>query len=223
MHISYISEALAFQIFELARNNSFLALGLGEGCGIVFPYLSQNTKDWLSSQISIDGFTFGFGIGIGKIRKYVENTIFEEAAAFTKSINFIKGFGMGLGSVTGNLSKDLLLEILARTASDPYFAKNFGFGTGHNFSLLDDYKRKEILEIMRGSDEYFLAGLGEGLGHSLPSTGSRLVEEVMRTIGSVSLAKGAARGVTESFIHLNLAEYSECLNMRALIPNTVKS
>jgi hypothetical protein len=218
MHISYISEELAFQIFELARNNSFLALGLGEGCGIVFPYLSQNTKDWLSSQISIDGFTFGFGIGIGKIRKYVENTVFDEAAAFTKSINFIKGFGMGLGSITANLSKDLLLEILARTASDTYFAKNFGFGTGHSFSLLDDYKRKEILQIMGGSDEYFLAGLGEGLGHSLPSTGSRLVEEVMRTIDSVSLAKGAARGVTESFIHLNLAEVLRMLEFAGFNP-----
>ena len=137
---------------------------------------------------------------------------------FTKSINFIKGFGIGLGSVTANLSKDLLLEILVRTASDPYFAKNFGFGTGHIFSLLDDYKRKEILEIMRESDEYFLAGLGEGLGHSLPATGSRLVEEVMQTIDSVSLAKGAARGVTESFIHLNLAEVLRMLEYAGFNP-----
>jgi hypothetical protein len=218
MHISYISEALAFQIFELARNNSFLASGLGEGCGIIFPYLPQSTKDWLSSQVSIDGFAFGFGVGIGKIRKYVKNTIFEEAAAFTKSINFMKGFGIGLGSVTAKLSKELMLEILSKTAADAYFAKNFGFGTGHNFSLLDDYKRKDILEIMRHSEEYFLAGLGEGLGHSLPSTGSRLVEEIMQTIGSVNLARGTARGVTVSFIHLNLAEVLRMLEYAAFNP-----
>jgi putative Mn2+ efflux pump MntP len=218
MHISYISEALASQIFELARNNSFLASGLGEGCGIMFPYLPQTTKHWLSSKVSIDGFAFGFGIGIGKIRKYVKNTIFEEAAAFTKSINFMKGFGIGLGSVTAKLSKELMLEILSKTAADAYFAKNFGFGTGHNFSLLDDYKRKDILEIMRHSEEYFLAGLGEGLGHSLPSTGSRLVEEIMQTIGSVNLARGTARGVTESFIHLNLAEVLRMLEYAAFNP-----
>src|SRR5215218_1908706 len=218
MHISYISEALAFQIFELARNNSFLASGLGEGCGIMFPYLPQSTKDWLSSQVSIDGFAFGFGIGIGKIRKYVKNSIFEEAAAFTKSINFMKGFGIGLGSVTAKLSKELMLEILSSTAIDASFAKNFGFGTGHNFSLLDDYKRKDILEIMRESKEYFLAGLGEGLGHSLPSTGSRLIEEIMQTIGSVNLARGTARGVTESFIHLNLAEVLRMLEYAAFNP-----
>src|SRR5215217_2455225 len=63
------------------------------------------------------------------------------------------------------LSKDLLLDILPKTA-DAYFAKNIGFGTGHNFSLLDDSKRKHILEIMRESKEYFPEGLGEGLGHS---------------------------------------------------------
>ena len=219
MHISYISEALAFQIFESARNNPFLALGLGEGCGIMFSYLSQSTKDWLSSQVKIDGFTFGFGIGIGKIRKYVKNTIFEEAATFTKSsINFMKGFGIGLGSVTAKISKDLLLEILPKTAADAYFAKNFGFGTGHNFSLIDDSNRKYILEIMRESKEYFLEGLGEGLGHSLPSTGSRLVEEIMQTIGSVNLARGAARGVTESFIYLNLAEVLGMLEYAASNP-----
>src|SRR5215210_8993992 len=116
------------------------------------------------------------------------------------------------------LSKHLLLEILPKTVADAYFAKNFGFGTGHNFSLLDDFKRKDILEIMRESEEYFLAGLGEGLGHSLPSTGSRLVEEIMQTIGSVNLARGAARGVTESFIYLNLAEVLRMLEYAAFNP-----
>jgi hypothetical protein len=218
MHISYLPEALAFQIFELARNNSFLALGLGEGSGIMFQYLSQSTKDWLSSQVSIEGFAFGFGIGIGKIRRYIENSVFEEAAAFTKSIDFKKGFAIGLGSITANLSKDLLLEILSRTAADASFAKNFGFGIGHIFSLLDVDKRKDILEIMRHREEDFLAGLGEGLGHYLPSTGSRLVGEVMRTIGSVNLARGAARGVTESFMYLNLAEVLGMLEYASFNP-----
>jgi hypothetical protein len=207
MHISYLSEAEAFNLFELARNNSFLATGLGEGCGIIFPYLSEVTKDWLSSKVSIENFAFGFGVGIGKIRRYLQNSIFEEAAAFTKSSNrFVEGFAIGLGSVAANLSKDLLLEILlSRVTKNNSFAENFGFGLGHTLSLLDSDKRKDTLEIM-GNNEDFLAGLGEGLGHYIPSTGSRLVEEVMHTIGSVNLARGVARGVTESFIYLNLAE-----------------
>jgi hypothetical protein len=207
-HISYLPEALAFKIFELARNNSFLALGLGEGCGIMFPYLSQSTKDWLvSSQVSIDSFSLGFGIGIGRIRTYLKSSIFEEAAELTKSSSFVKGFAIGLGSVPANLSKNLLLKILSRTAADDgSFAKNFGFGIGHIFSLLEDDKRKEIIEVMRQNEEYFLTGLGEGLGHFLPSTGSRLLGEVMHTMGSVNLARGVARGVTESFMYLNLAE-----------------
>jgi hypothetical protein len=218
MHISYLPEGLAFKIFELAKSNSFLALGLGEGCGDMFPYLSQNTKDWLASHMSIDGFAFGFGIGIGKIRSYLESIVFEETEAFTKSIDFTKGFAIGLGSVAANLSKDLLLEILSKTALDVSLAKYFGFGIGHIFSLLDDNKRKEILEIMGQSKEYFLAGLGEGLGHYLPSTGSRLVEEVMHTIGSVYLARGAARGVTESFLYLNLAEVLGMLEYASFNP-----
>jgi hypothetical protein len=207
-HISYLSEALAFKIFELARNNSFLALGLGEGCGIMFRYLSQSKKDWLlSSQMSIDSFSLGFGIGIGRIRTYLKSSVFEEAAEFTKSSNFVKGFAIGVGSVPANLSNKLLLKILSRTAADDgSFAKNFGFGIGHIFSLLEDDKRKEIIELMRQNEEYFLTGLGEGLGHHLPSTGSRLVGEVMHTMGSANLARGVARGVTESFMYLNLAE-----------------
>jgi hypothetical protein len=206
MHISYLSEPLISKIVELARNNTFLALGLGEGCGIIFPYMSQNMKEWLSSHIRIDGFAFGFGVGIGRIRAYLESDIVEEAAAFMKSINFIKGFAIGLGSIAANLSKDLLLGILSVRSGDPSFAKNFGFAIGHIFSLIEDNKRKEIIKIMRQSEDYFLAGLGEGLGHHLPSTGSRLVEEVIQTIGPVNLAKGVARGVTESFAYLNLEE-----------------
>src|SRR5215212_10275582 len=71
---------------------------------------------------------------------------------------------------------------------------------------------------MRDSKEYFPEGLGEDLGHSLPSTGSRLVEEVMQTTGSVNLARGATRGVTESFIYLNLAEVHGILEYAAFNP-----
>jgi hypothetical protein len=117
----------------------------------------------------------------------------------------MEGFAIGLGTVTVNLSKDLLLESLFNATGDESFAKNFGFGLGHILSLLDSDKRKEILEIMSDKGD-FLAGLGEGLGHYLPSTGSRAVEEIMHTTGSVNLARGAARGVTESFVYLNLAE-----------------
>jgi hypothetical protein len=227
IHISYYqSEPLVLRIFELARNNSLLAMGLGKGCGVVFPYLSQATKDWLSSQVSIiDGFAFGFGIGIGKIRRYLDSSIFEQAATFTKSNKFMEGFALGLGSVTANLSEDLLLEVLSTVAArDASFAKNFGFGLGHVFSLLDDVKRKAVLETMRDrgggeeEEEGFLAGLGEGLGHYVPSTGSRLVEELMHITGSVNLAIGAARGVTESFTYLNLAEVLGMLEYASLNP-----
>ena len=119
----------------------------------------------------------------------------------------MKGFAVGLGSIAGNLSRDLLVEILSGPAAvNGSFAKNFGFGIGHIFSLLEEDKRKEILQMMRQSEEHFLVGLGEGLGHSLPSTGSQVVEEAMQAIGSVNLARGAARGITESFTYLNLVE-----------------
>jgi hypothetical protein len=184
-------------------------VGLGEGCGTMFPYLSQVTKDWLSSHVSIDdGFAFGFGIGIGKIRMYLESSVFEEAAAFTKSNNnnkFMEGFAIGVGSIAANLSKDLLLESLSRAVGEASFAKNFGFGLGHILSLLDSDKIKEILEIVSNKED-FLTGLGEGLGHYLPSAGSRHIEEVMHTTDSLNLARGAARGATESFTYLDLAE-----------------
>jgi hypothetical protein len=224
MHISYLSEVLALKIFELTRNNSLLAMGLGEGCANMFPYLSQVTKDWLSSHMSIDGFVFGFGVGIGKIRTYLDISVFEEATAFAKNNNnnkFMEGFALGLGSGAANLSKDLLLEVLSRSVGTASFAKNFGFGLGHVFSLLDNDKRKGILEVMNDREEEeedFLAGLGEGLGHYVPSTGSRPVEELMHITGSMNLARGAAKGVTESFTYLNLAEVLGMLEYAGVNP-----
>jgi len=209
MHISYLSKPLSLKIFEVAKNNVLFAMGLGKGCGIIFPYLSPFTSARLSTSVGYDGFAFGFGIGIGKIRKFLEGDDFEEAAALAKSINFNKGFAIGLGSVVADLSGERLSEILSGTLPPVYnasFAKNFGFGVGHIFSRLNDDKRKDILDMMRAKEEDFFAGLGEGLGHYLPSTGSALVEEVMQKIGSVNLVRGAAKGATESFIYLNLAE-----------------
>ena len=226
MHISYLSEALASKIFELARNNTFLASGLGEGCGIMFPYLPQNTKDWLSSKVSIDGFAFGFGIGIGKIRMNSKNNVFEEVVAFTNKNNnkiknkFMEGLGLGLGSVVGRLSQDQLLEVFSSTERNSGFARNFGFGLGHIFSLLDDDKRKRVLEIIgdRVEEESFLIGLGEGLGHYVPSTGSRPFEELLHVTGSVNLARGAARGVAESFRYLDSAEVLGMLEYASFNP-----
>ena len=216
MHISYLPEALVSKIFELARNNLLLALGLGEGCGIMFSYLPQSTKDWFSSKVSIDGFAFGFGIGIGKIRMNSKKNLFEEAVAFinnnknnTNNKNeFMEGLGLGLGSVVGSLSQDQLLEVFSSTERNSGFAKNFGFGLGHIFSLLDENKRKRVLELMeeRVEEESFLVGLGEGLGHYIPSTGSRPFEELLHITRSVNLARGAARGVAESFRYLDLPE-----------------
>jgi hypothetical protein len=226
MHISYQSEQLISKMFELARNNTLLAMGLGKGCGIVFPYLPQATRDQLSSRVGAEGFAFGFGIGIGKIRRYLESGIFEEAAIFANKNNskFIEGFALGLGSIAANLSKDLLLEVLSKVGGNVSFAKNFGFGLGHIFSLLDETKRKAMLETMsdmeggRGQEEGFLAGLGEGVGHYIPSTGSRSVEELMHMTGSVDLARGVARGITESFRYLNLAEVLGMLEYASLNP-----
>jgi class 3 adenylate cyclase len=210
-HILYLSEPMTSKIFALAENNPLLALGLGEGCGYVFPYLSRHTKDWLSSYTRLGSFDLGFGIGIGKIRVYLDKRSFEEATSFINSSRFMKGFAIGLGSSTVSLSKDLLIETLSWTSTvqggDASFAKNFGFGIGHIFPLFDSNRKIEFLEIMRNSEHDFLAGLGEGLGHNLPSTGSRVLEDIMQKMtGSASLTRGAARGVTESFTYLNLAE-----------------
>ena len=227
MHILYLSEALLFKIFELARNNTFLASGLGKGCGIMFPYLPRNTKDWLSSKVSIDGFAFGFGIGIGKIRMNSKNNVFEEAVAFTNKNNnnkiknkFMEGLGLGLGSVVGRLSQDQLLQVFSSTERNSGFARNFGFGLGHIFSLLDDDKRKRVLEIIgdRVEEESFLIGLGEGLGHYVPSTGSRPFEELLHVTGSVNLARGAARGVAESFRYLDSPEVLGMLEYASFNP-----
>ncbi|HEY7534827.1 MAG TPA: hypothetical protein VH878_02645 [Thermodesulfobacteriota bacterium] len=58
----------------------------------------------------------------------------------------------------------------------------------------------------RVEEESFLIGLGEGLGHCVPLTGSRPFEELLHVTRSVNLARGAGRGVAESFGYLNLPE-----------------
>jgi hypothetical protein len=201
--ISYLSEPVAFSIFELARNNRYLAAGLGEGCGTVFYKLSRATKDRLSAWIDIDGFAFGFGTGIGKIRRYLDSN-FNEATGFVNSNEFAEGLAIGLGSSVAYLPKEMLLETLSKYA-DRNFKKSFGFAFGHFILQLDENKRNVVFEMMKG-DQDFLAGLGEGFGHNLPVTGSGPVEEIMQTLNSVDFAKGVAKGVVESFKHLDLAE-----------------
>jgi hypothetical protein len=194
---------LGSKIFDLAKNNSFLATGLGEGCGLAFPHNSESIKIWVSAYVAIDGFAFGFGVGIGKIRRYLERDAFERATSLVDAANFNQGFAIGLGSVAGELGKEILKEILSR-AGDGYFARNFGYGLGHFFSTIEEGRRKEIIDSMKGNEE-FLGGLGEGLGHYLPATGSGPIEEIMNN-GSLHFARGAAGGVAESFKHLDLAE-----------------
>jgi hypothetical protein len=94
---------------------------------------------------------------------------------------------------------------LSKAQTDADFAKSFGFGMGHIFSMLEGGKRARILETM-GDNEGFLIGLGGGVGHHLPSTGSRTVEEVVRTKRSASLERGLAGGIAASFRHLDLPE-----------------
>jgi len=215
MHISYLSKPLSLKIFEVAKNNVLFAMGLGKGCGIIFPYLSPFTSARLSTNMNIHGFAFGFGIGIGYNRMNLEANTFEEATAFVSNNNnnnnnckFMEGLGLGIGSAVGSLTQNQLLEVFSTTVRNSGFAKNFGFGLGHIFSLLDDDKRKRVLEIMeeRVEEESFLVGLGEGLGHCVPLTGSRPFEELLHVTRSVNLARGAGRGVAESFAYLNLPE-----------------
>jgi len=200
MHIQYLNNDLASDMFESAKNNSHLAIGLGEGCGGIFPRLSRSTKDWLSSHVNIDGFAFGFGVGMGRIRKYIERHILEEAASFAGNNKFYEGLAIGLGSTAAHLPKEILVEV-ARSDN----TRDFGFALGHVFPLLDAGRRNEVMEIMK-DDEEFLAGLGEGAGHYLPVAGGQTLEEIMAYSSSPGLVTGTARGVIESFNHLDLAE-----------------
>ncbi|MDQ3872678.1 MAG: hypothetical protein M3258_03595 [Thermoproteota archaeon] len=209
MHILHLPQELASRIFELARTNLFLAAGLGEGCGTIFPYISQTTKQWLSSPscVGIDGFGYGFGIGIGKISQYlrIRGTL-EEAFTITRTGKFKEGFAIGLGTIAATVSEEALADLISAVAADPSsYAKDFGFAVGHVFTHLDSSKMQEILKVMQDKGD-FLIGLGEGIGHNIPSVGSRPLEEAMHTVGSSNVAKGAARGVAESFVYLNLTQ-----------------
>ena len=214
MHLSYFVGALASKISELARNNLYIAAGLGEGCGTIFSYLSQTTKEWISSShLGAEGFEFGFGIGIGKIKQFLTGSsgaapsaALEEALTIARTSKFNEGFAIGLGSIIPNVSEDALPDILSAAATNIGSTRNFGFALGHVFSLLDSKRRQEILKVMQNKGD-FLIGLGEGLGHTFPSAGSRPLEEAMHIVGPLNaLAGGAARGITESFVHLNLTQ-----------------
>jgi hypothetical protein len=206
MRIPYFAQDLLLTIIELAKNNPHLATGLGEGCGCIFPNLSSPTKELLlSTNVKAeDRFAFGFGVGIGRIRRYLDKSVMEEAEAiFASSIEFYKGLAVGLGRTVAHLSADILAEISKPNKRE--FMQNFGFSFGHALSSLDANKRKEVLEAMKNNED-FLAGLGEGAGHYLPVTGGQILEEIILHAGSTHLERGAAAGVTESFNYLDLAE-----------------
>lgn len=201
---SYLSEALAFEVSEVAKNNHYLAAGLGEGLGMAFPKLIQAAKDRLSPWAGIDGFAFGFGIGAGRIRGYLAAGALDDADKFAKSGRFADGLAIGLGSSAAHLSSKVLQETLSKYDGGD-FARHFGFSLGHVISMLDGDKKSAVLAMMRNR-EGFLTGLGEGVGHNLPATGSRLVEQTLQSLDSLDFERGSARGVSESFGHLDLAE-----------------
>lgn len=210
VHLSYTSETFASRILELSKNNPFIASGFGQGCAIAFRYLSQATRDhWLLPYAGIGGFAFGYGVGIGKIQRHhsIKNSsiLKEEGSYFgSNSDKFGEGLAIGLGSIAWHLQKDVLDNILE---SEGDFVKDFGFGLGHIFSLLDRIKRQQIIEIaIKYNKREFLTGLAEGAGHYLPSGGSQPVEEIMQAMGSLAAAKGAARGIVESFGFLSLSQ-----------------
>ena len=130
----------------------------------------------------------------------------EEALTIARTSKFNEGFAIGLGSIIPNVSEDALPDILSAAATNIGSTRNFGFALGHVFSLLDSKRRQEILKVMQNKGD-FLIGLGEGLGHTFPSAGSRPLEEAMHIVGPLNaLTRGAARGITESFVHLNLTQ-----------------
>jgi class 3 adenylate cyclase len=57
-----------------------------------------------------------------------------------------------------------------------------------------------------GINNDFMAGLGAGLGYHLPSIGTRIIEEAIRSIRSESFQSGIARGFAASFKYLSMPE-----------------
>lgn len=200
--ISYLSEAVATKLFEVARGNSLLAVGLGEGCGVSLSRLPPVTKEWLSSHSDTEGFAVGLGIGVGRMKRNVQDSIVEQADRLVRSNGFTEGLGLGIGSISVDTPKDEFHVVLRRIKEDHQFAVNFAFGIGSVFSLLDQDRRKETLEAMKGDSE-LLRSLGEGIGHRLPSIGSRIIDGVV-TLGLIDLERGVARGIAQSFGYLDL-------------------
>jgi hypothetical protein len=201
--LPYLDSKLASKVFEQAKSDPFLAAGLGEGSALAFAKLSDVARDRIKEYGSMEGFSYGFGLGIGKVRRYLAAGIFENAASLVRG-NFMEGYAVGLGNQIANMSAEFLHEIMPLT-SDGDFARNFGFGAGHAISLLSSEARKELFDRIKPREE-FLAGLGEGVGHSLPVTGTQIVEELLQSFDSTSLAKGTARGVSEVIAHLDMVE-----------------
>lgn len=242
-HFAYLPEALWNKFFDLANNNKnntsnlALAAGLGEGLGLEFPRLPLAIKNKISSYVSTEEFVFGLGFGIGKIisRLVDKKSVYEEAKRLfgKKGVKFSEGFAIGFASsssIANLLSDDkcsdddsnddgllLLSQFLSEAQKDAEFAKSFGFGLAHIFSILRDKMRSRIMETI-GRNEDFMAGLGAGLGYHLPSIGTRVVEEAILSIRSESFQRGLARGFAASFKYLSIPEVLGILEYANDIP-----
>jgi class 3 adenylate cyclase len=230
-HLLYLPEALWSNLFDLANNddnnstNPTFATGLGEGCGLEFPRLPLDIKNKLSSDMITDDFAFGVGLGIGNIisRLVDKKSVHEETKRLfgKKGSKFSEGFAMGFGSSSiaslllpddyGSNEDDknddgfLLSQVLSEAQKDTEFARCFGFGLAHIFSILRDNIRFRIMETI-GRNEDFIVGLGTGLGYHLPLIGTRIVEEVIISIRSESFHRGLARGFVASFKYVSMPE-----------------
>jgi class 3 adenylate cyclase len=239
-HFAYLPEALWNEILELANtsNNQPLAAGLGEGCGLEFHRLSLSIKNnLLSSHLTTEEFAFGVGVGIGTIISRLvddEKSVYEEAKGLfgKKGGEFSEGFAIGFassssiaslsdyeGSNDNNNNGGLLLsQVLSEAQKDAKFARSFGFGLAHIFSILRDNMKSRIMETI-GKNEDFMVGLGAGLGYHLPSIGTRVVEEaIILSIRSESFQRGLARGFAASFKYLSMPEVLGILEYANAMP-----
>jgi class 3 adenylate cyclase len=239
-HFAYLPEVLWNKLFELANNNNTgnltFAAGLGEGCGLEFPRLPLAIKNKLSSGMSTEEFAFGVGLGIGNIiisRLVDRKSVYEEAKGLfgKKGTKFSEGFAIGFASsssIATLLSDDegrneddngllILFQVLSEVQKDAEFARSFGFGLAHIFSILPDNMKSRIMDTI-GRNEDFMAGLGTGLGYHLPSIGTRVVEEAILSIRSERFQIGLARGFAASFKYLSMPEVLGILEYANAMP-----
>ena len=215
--------SLTLQTIMITANSPAFAAGLGEGFGLEFPRLSLAVKNKLSSYEVTEEFAFGAGLGIGNIISRLVNkkSVYEEAKRLfgKKGNKFSEGFAIGFasGSIANILTNDkggnnhnnndnlLMLCVMSEAQKDAGFARSFGFGLAHIFSISRENERTRIIETI-GRNEDFMTGLGAGIGYHLPSIGTRIVEEAIISIRSESFQKGLAIGFAASFKYLGMPE-----------------